>query len=71
MGLLVNYQNKYLRTVKQQPTAIFAKAGPDIVIFSICNAASIVRDDIYKFGFSLLTSTLYFQMDICIGLDIQ
>jgi len=34
-------------------------------------AAAAARADIYKFGFLLLTSTLYFQLGICTGQDKQ
>jgi len=35
--------------------------------FSYMLAAAVVRADIYKFGFYLLSSTLYFQLGICTG----
>lgn len=53
-----------------QPTKVFAKAGLDIVTSTMCRHQQQFGLDVQCSALAL-TSTTYFQMGICTGLDNQ
>jgi hypothetical protein len=64
-------QLKSLNDERQQLTKVFAKAGLDNVTSTNVHASAAVRAGLLLFSFLLLTSTLFFQLGICTGLDVQ